>query len=75
MCGNLFRKPKVETPVVEQVAPAPQAVSQPESAAISERAKDQKRRQRAAFGADDARIVANKTLLDKAQSGTRQTLG
>ena len=75
MCANLFSKPKVQAPVVEKVAPAPQAVSQAETAAINDRAAEDNKRRRAAMSADKTRVVANKTLMDAAQSGTRQTLG
>ena len=75
MCSNLFSKPKVQAPVVEKVAPAPMQQTQSESKAISDQAKKQRDKDRARFNANDTRVVANKTLMDAAQSGTRQTLG
>ena len=44
MCSNLFSKPKVSTPVVEQVAPAPQNVSSSESKAVGDQLKEQNKK-------------------------------
>ncbi len=76
MCGSLFHSPKIETPKVEKVAPAPQAVTQSETAAMSDRAATENKRRRATRGADWARTRANDSVLtDTATSGNRQTLG
>jgi len=80
MCANLFSKPK--TPTVQKVAPAPQSVSQPESAAIKDSARRDKR-QRAIANAElgrtaqSSRIVANNapSMLGQAQSGKKTDLG
>ena len=82
MCANLFSKPKVQAPVVEKVAPAPQAVSQPETAAIKNRAREDKR-QRALANEEvgrtslSSRIVPNNapSMLGQAQSGKKTELG
>ena len=76
MCSNLFRKPKVETPTVEQVAPAPQAITPTESNAINDRVANEKKKQQQRRGYMDTRRVANSPVLtDTAQSGQRSTLG
>ena len=77
MCGNLFGKAKA--PKVQAVAPAPQAVTQPESAAIKEMGTRDKRQKLAAAAeagrtAGSSRIVAN-SLLSQAQSGKKTELG
>ena len=69
MCSGLFSKPKVSTPVVEQVAPAPQNVSGSESKAVGDQLKEQNKKRRAMVGADQMRSV----LTDAAQG--KQTLG
>ena len=73
MCGNLFGGSS--SPKVEKVAPAPQEVSQSETAAVNDRISAENKRRRAAQGADWARNQAKDTLMSQAQSGTRQTLG
>ena len=76
MCANLFSKPKVSSPKVEQVAPAPQAVSQSESAAMSDRAAAEAEKLRKRRGYSSTRVAEDKaTLMGAAQSGNRQTLG
>ena len=76
MCANLFKKPKVTTPKVEQVAPAPQAVSQNESAAMSDRAAAEAEKLRKRRGYNSTRVAEDRAVLtDAAQSGNRQTLG
>jgi len=80
MCANLFSKPK--TPTVQKVAPAPQAVTQPESTAIKEMGNRDKRQKLAAAAeagrtAQSSRIVANNapSMLGQAQSGKKTDLG
>ncbi len=79
MCGSLFHSPKVETPKVEKVAPAPQTVTSTETKAINDTAAKKEKRQRAAANtpggsAQGSRIVAN-SLLGQVQSGTKSKLG
>jgi len=78
MCGNLFKSPKVETPQVQQVAPAPQSVSQPERAAIKDMAK-KNRRARLEANSEPGRTAGSSrvvdSLLNQAQSGTKNRLG
>ena len=76
MCANLLKKPKVTAPKVEQVAPAPTAVSQNESAAMSDRAAAEAEKLRKRRGYSSTRVAEDRAVLtDAAQSGTRQTLG
>ena len=76
MCGNPFKRQKVNAPKVEQVAPAPQAVSQNESAAMSDRAAAEAEKLRKRRGYNSTRVAEDReTLMGAAQSGTRQTLG
>ena len=76
MCGNLFGKPKVKSPKVEQVAPAPTAVSQSETAAMSDRAAAEAEKLRKRRGYNSTRVAEDRAVLtDAAQSGNRQTLG
>jgi len=76
MCANLFSKPKVTSPTVEKVAPAPQAVSQSESAAINDRASAEAEKMRKRRGYNSTRIANDRAVLtDTAQGGNRQTLG
>ena len=76
MCANLFSKPKVTSPKVEKVAPAPQAVSSNESAAMSDRAAAEAERLRKRRGFGSTRVAEDRAVLtDAAQSGNRQTLG
>ena len=69
MCGNLFSRPKVETPQVQQVAPAPQAVTGTDTQAMNDRQKKDRDRMRARIGAAQMRSV----LTDETQG--KQTLG
>ena len=77
MCGNLFGKsPKVEAPKVEKVAPAPQAVSQSETSAMSDRASAEAEKMRKRRGYNATRAANDRTVLtDTAQGSSRQTLG
>ena len=76
MCGNLFSRPKVETPRVEQVAPAPQNVTGTDTKAMSDRAKAEADKLRKRRGYNSTRIADDRSVLtDAAQNGSRQTLG
>lgn len=70
MCSNLFSSPK---PKVEKVAPAPQAVSQTDTAAINDRAEAEAEKQRRKRGYAATRADDRTVLTDAAQG--KQTLG
>lgn len=72
MCGNLFgSSPKVESPKVEKVAPAPTAVQSNETQVINDVKKDNKRqRMMAQNGYEGTRS----TILSEAVQG-KQRLG
>ena len=74
MCGNLFGGHSA--PKVEKVAPAPQAVSQGETSAMSDRASAEAEKMRKRRGYNATRAANDRAVLtDAAQSGSRQTLG
>ena len=74
MCGNLFGGHSA--PKVEKVAPAPQAVSQSETSAMSDRASAEAEKMRKRRGYSATRSAADRTVLtDTAQGSSRQTLG
>lgn len=73
MCGNPFKSP--DAPKIEKVAPAPQAVSQSESSAMSDRAAAEAEKQRKRRGYNSTRVSDRAVLTDTAQDGSRQTLG
>ena len=78
MCGNPFKSstPSYEPPKVEKVAPAPQAVSQSDTSAMSDRASAEAEKQRKRRGYNSTRVADDRAVLtDAAQSGGRQTLG
>ena len=77
MCGNLFgSKPKVETPKVEKVAPAPQAVAPTDTGAMDDRVSAENEKQRRKRGFAATRIADDRSVLtDTAQGSGRQTLG
>jgi len=71
MCIMKSSKPKVE-----QVAPAPTAVSETDTAAMDDRAKAEAEKLRKRRGYASTRIADDRAVLtDAAQGGTRQTLG
>ena len=76
MCGNLFRSKTqtVETPKVEQVAPAPTPISPTDATATADAVKEQnkKKRQAAAMGFEGTR---SRSVLTDEAAGGKQTLG
>lgn len=75
MCSNLFgSKPKVETPKVEKVAPAPQAVTPTDANAIGDRVTAEAEKQRKKRGYAATRVADDRDVLTDSAQG-RQTLG
>jgi hypothetical protein len=73
MCSNLFKSPK--SPKIEQVAPAPQAVSSTESDAMNDRAAAEAEKQRKKRGYAATRVADDRNVLTDTAQGARQTLG
>ena len=74
MC--IMKSPKVEQPKVEQVAPAPQAVTPTDTGAMDDRVSAENEKQRKKRGYAATRIADDRSVLtDAAQGGGRQTLG
>ena len=76
MCSNLFKSPKVETPKVEKVAPAPTPVTPTDTGAMNDRVAAEAEKQRKKRGYAATRVAEDRAVLtDNAQAGGRQTLG
>ena len=74
MCGNLFKSPKTVAPKVEQVAPAPQAVTAADTNVANDRAEAEAERQRKKRGYAATRVADDRAVLTDSAQG-RQTLG
>ena len=74
MC--IMKSPKTVTPKVEQVAPAPTAITPTDAGAQEDRISAEAEKQRKKRGYASTRIADDRAVLtDAAQSGGRQTLG
>ena len=72
----ISKSPKVESPKVEKVAPAPTAISPTDTGSQADRVAADAEKQRKKRGYASTRVADDRAVLtDNAQSGGRQTLG